>query len=320
MKIQTPEYTIYNDDCIKRMHKLKEEGFKADLSVFSPPFSSLYAYTNDLHDMGNSKESDDEFKMHFRFFANAIFPLIKEGRNMCVHVQNPSRSLENHGRRGIWDMRGEMIRIFEQAGFWYYGEVSIFKNPQAQSIRTKAQALTFSQFIKDSAISRPALLDYLMIFKVPSENKIPCTNEIQINEHGAKERTDVTNGDWIEWANGIWSSVDDTFKLPYPVWFNVNETNTLNKGNAREEKDEKHICPLQLDLIERCVKLWSNEGETVFSPFGGIGSEGYMSVLNGRKSVSIELKESYFNENEKNHKKAVKLRNQMNSQFTFGDL
>jgi DNA modification methylase len=315
MKIQTDQYTIYNDDCIHRMHKLNEEGFKSDLSVFSPPFSSLYAYTNDLHDMGNSKESDDEFKLHFTFFAKAIFKIIKEGRNMCVHVQNPSRSMENHGRRGIWDMRGEMIRIFEKAGFWYYGEVSIFKNPQAQSIRTKAQALTFSQFIKDSSISRPALLDYLMIFKVPGKSEVPCTNEIQINEHGAKERSDVTNNDWIEWANGIWSSNDDAFKLPYPVWFNVRETETLNKGNAREEKDEKHICPLQLDLIERCVKLWSNTGETVFSPFGGIGSEGYISVLNDRKSVSVELKESYFNENIKNHKKAVDLRKNKDSQL-----
>ena len=109
------EYQIYNTDCIKKMYELKKEGFQADLSVFSPPFSSLYAYTNDFHDMGNSKESDDEFNLYFKFFANAIFPLIKDGRNMCVHVQNPSRSLENHGRRGIWDMRGEMIRIFENA-------------------------------------------------------------------------------------------------------------------------------------------------------------------------------------------------------------
>lgn len=311
------ESILYLGDCISRMHKLREEKFKADLSVFSPPFSSLYAYTNDLHDMGNSKESDNEFNLHFSFFANAIFPLIKAGRNMCVHVQNPSRSLENHGRRGIWDMRGEMIRIFEKAGFWYYGEISIFKNPQAQSIRTKAQALTFSQFVKDSSISRPALLDYLMIFKVPGKSEVPCTNEIQINEHGAKERKDVTNNDWIEWANGIWSTVDDSFKLPYPVWFNIRETETLNKRKAKESKDEKHICPLQLDLIERCVRLWSNERETVFSPFAGIGSEGYISILNYRKFVGIELKESYFNEMEKNILRAEKIRSDFKNQFNL---
>jgi len=314
------EYEIYIGDCIKKMYELKKIGFKADLSVFSPPFSSLYAYTNNFHDMGNSKESDDEFNLHFRFFANAIFPLIKDGRNVCVHVQNPSRSLENHGKRGIWDMRGEMIRIFENAGFWYYGEVSIFKNPQAQSIRTKAQALQFSQFIKDSSISRPALLDYLMIFKKPGKSEVPCTNEIQINEHGAKERSDVTNDDWIEWANGIWSSVDDCFKLPYPVWFNIRETQTLNTRAAKDDKDERHVCPLQLDLIERCVKLWSNPGEIVFSPFMGIGSEGYISLLNKRKFVGVELKESYFNESERNLKNAIKLRKTMNDQLSMMDL
>lgn len=309
------DYQIYNNDCIKQMYELKKNNFQCDLSIYSPPFSSLYAYTNDLHDMGNSKESDNEFNLHFNFFANAIFSLIKDGRNMCVHVQNPSRSLENHGRRGIWDMRGEMIRIFESAGFWYYGEISIFKNPQAQSIRTKAQALTFSQFIKDSAISRPALLDYLMIFKKPGDNKIPCTNKIQINEHGAKEREDVTNNDWIEWANGIWSSLDDTFILPYPVWFNIKETKTLNTKAAKDNKDERHICPLQLDLIERCIKLWSNKNEIVFSPFMGIGSEGYMSILNNRKFVGIELKESYFNESERNLKSAIKLKKSFNDQL-----
>ncbi|MFX0132475.1 MAG: hypothetical protein ACFFDN_02390, partial [Candidatus Hodarchaeota archaeon] len=144
------------------------------------------------------------------------------------------RSLENHGKRGIWDMLGEMIRLFEKSGFWYYGEISIWKNPQIQSIRTKTQALTFSQFIKDSSISRPALLDYLMIFKKPGENIEKCTtNKIQINEHGSKERSDITNDDWIKWASGIWSSVDDLFVLPYPVWFNIRETETLNNKAAR---------------------------------------------------------------------------------------
>lgn len=313
----TNEYEIYKDDCIKKMYELKKQKFQADLSIFSPPFSSLYAYTNDLHDMGNSKESDDEFKLHFTFFANALFPLIKDGRNVCMHVQNPSRSLINHGRRGIWDMRGEIIRIFESAGFWYYGEVSIWKNPQAQSIRTKAQALTFSQFIKDSVISRPALLDYLLIFKKPGDSEIPCTNKIQINEHGAKERQDVTNNDWIEWASGIWSTEEDNFLLPYPVWFNIRETETLNKKAARDSKDEKHICPLQLDLIDRCVRLWSNKNEIVFSPFAGIGSEGYMSVLNNRKFYGIELKESYFNEMEKNLKRGIKLRKDLKNKMSL---
>lgn len=320
-RIITKDYCIIFNDCIKEMYKLKQEGFQADLSIFSPPFSSLYAYTNDNHDMGNSKGSDDEFNLHFNFFANALFPLIKNGRNVCIHVQNPSRSLENHGRRGIWDMRGELIRILEKSGFWYFGEISIFKNPQAQSIRTKAQALTFSQFIKDSLLSRPALLDYLMIFKKPGESKDLCTtNKIRLNEHGGKEREDVTNDDWIEWASGIWLSKDDIYILPYPIWFNIRETETLNARAAREDKDEKHICPLQLDLIERCVKLWSNENEIIFSPFAGIGSEGYMSILNNRKFLGIELKETYYNEMEKNLNIAIKLnKNKKNQLSFFGD-
>ena len=294
------EFEVIHGDCIRVMNDLAKAGKQFDLSVFSPPFASLYAYSNKAEDMGNSRESDDEFRLHFTFFAKAIFPLIKEGRNMCVHIQNPTRSITHHGRPGIWDLRGEMVRLFEAAGFWYYGEVTIWKNPQAQSIRTKAQALVFTQFIKDSSISRPALADYMMIFKKPGKSAVPCTtNQVKINEHGAKERKDVSNGDWIDWAQCIWETHEDGFVLPYPVWYNVRETETLNVRAARNENDEKHVCPLQLDLIDRCVRLWSNPGETVFSPFAGIGSEGYQSLLNERKFVGIEIKDEY-------HKEAVK--------------
>ncbi len=298
-------YDIILGDCITEMAKLEKRGFQADLSVYSPPFASLYAYSNNPADMGNSRESDDEFRLHFDFFARAIFPLIKQGRNMCVHIQNPSRSITHHGRPGIWDLRGEMIRLFEEVGFWYYGEITIWKNPQAQSIRTKAQALTFSQFIKDSSISRPALADYLLVFKKPGKSEKPCTNKIQINEHGAKEREDVTNSDWIEWASPIWETREDGFMLPYPVWYNVRETETLNTRAARSENDEKHICPLQLDLIDRCVRLWSNKGETVFSPFAGIGSEGYQSLLNERNFKGVEIKPEYHAEAENNCAQAI---------------
>lgn len=299
------EFEIRLGDCITSMAKRKEEGFQADLSIFSPPFASLYAYSSDPADMGNSRESDDEFRLHFRFFANAIFPLIKDGRNMCVHIQNPSRSITHHGRPGIWDLRGEMIRLFEEAGFWYYGEITIWKNPQAQSIRTKAQALTFSNFIKDSTISRPALADYLLIFKKPGKSAVPCTNKIQINEHGAQERKDVTNADWIQWASPIWETQEDGFMLPYPVWFNIRETYTLNTRAAKNDEDERHICPLQLDLIDRCVRLWSNKGEIVYSPFAGIGSEGYQALLNERRFSGDEIKPEYHEEAVKNCGEAI---------------
>ena len=288
-------FKIYNEDCITWMHKQKELGVQFDLSVFSPPFSSLYTYSNLSADMGNSRESDNEFMMHFSFFTDALYPLIKDGRNVCVHVQNPARSMVNHGYIGIWDMRGEIIRLFEKSSFHYYGEVTIFKNPQAQSIRTKTQCLTFSQFVKDSLKSRPALADYLLIFKKGYNSKVPCTGKLQSNQHGAKERSDVTNDDWINWASPIWLTQEDGVYLPYHnTWFDIRETNTLNYHMARREEDERHLCPLQLDLIERCVRLWSNEGETVYSPFAGIGSEGYVSLKHNRNFIGTELKPEYY--------------------------
>lgn len=297
-------YQIFNEDCIKWMHEYSGEKF--DLSVFSPPFSSLYTYSNLPSDMGNSRESDDEFIMHFRFFTDALYNIIKDGRNVCVHVQNPSRSMVNHGYIGIWDMRGEMIRLFESSGFKYYGEATIYKNPQAQSIRTKTQCLTFSQFVKDSLKSRPALADYLLIFKKGYDSEIPCTGKLQSNEHGAKERKDVTNQDWINWASPIWDTNQDGFYLPYQTtWHDIRETNTLNYHMARSEQDERHLCPLQLDLIERCVRLWSNPGETVFSPFTGVGSEGYVSLKWNRNFVGTELKPEYFECAVQNCKNAI---------------
>ena len=302
------EFEIHHTDCIPWMLDAAKQGRQFDLMVYSPPFASLYAYSNMPADMGNSRESDGEFLLHFEFFANAIFPLLKPGRNMCVHIQNPARSVAQHGRPGIWDMRGDCIKLFEKAGFWYYGEVTIGKNPQAQSIRTKSQQLQFTQFVKDSTISRPALNDYLMIFKAPGKSEVPVTGKKRINEHQAEEREDVTNADWIEWASGVWKTDEAGLAVPYPIWEGIRETRTLNERAARKEEDQRHLCPLQLDLIERCVRLWSNPGETVFSPFGGIGSEPYVSLLWDRKAVATEIKEEYYECNVKNCKEAIQER------------
>lgn len=300
------DYKIYNSDCVEWMHEEAKKGTQFDLSVFSPPFSSLYTYSNLSADMGNSRESDDEFVLHFKFFTDALFPLIRDGRNVCVHVQNPARSIANHGYVGIWDMRGVIIRLFENSGFHYYGEATIWKNPQAQSIRTKTQCLTFSQFVKDSLKSRPALADYLLIFKKGYESEVPCTGKKQKNEHGAIERSDVPNNCWIDWASPTWQTNEDGIVLPYQTsWFDIKETNTLNYRMARQEEDERHLCPLQLDLIERCIRLWSNEGETVFSPFAGIGSEGYMSLKWNRNFVGTELKPEYWECANQNCKNAI---------------
>lgn len=311
------EFSIKNDDCIEWMIKAKDKGIKFDLSIFSPPFSSLYVYSKHPADMGNSKESDDEFLMHFKFFTDALFPLIKDGRNVCVHVQNPSRSLTNHGYIGIWDMRGEMIKIFEQSGFNYYGEATIFKNPQVQSIRTKTHCLSFTQMVKDSLKVRPALADYLLIFKKGYSSEIPVNNngETRKNSYNGIERIDITNDDWINWASPIWCTDYDGYFLPYQTsWFNIRETNTLNFRMARTEEDERHLCPLQLDLIERCVKLYSNKGECIFSPFTGIGSEGYISLKNNRKFFGIELKKEYYDIANNNCEIAIKERESENIQ------
>jgi len=311
------EFENNHTDCIPWMLEAAKQGRQFDLMVYSPPFASLYAYSNLAADMGNSRESDGEFLLHFEFFANAIFPLLKPGRNMCVHIQNPARSMTAHGRPGIWDMRGDCIRLFEKAGFWYYGEVTIGKNPQAQSIRTKSQQLQFTQFVKDSTISRPALNDYLMIFKAPGKNEVPVTGKTRVNDHGATERLDVTNQDWILWAEGVWKTDEAGLALPYPIWEGIRETRTLNERAARKEEDQRHLCPLQLDLIERCVRLWSNPGETVFTPFGGIGSEPYTALHLDRKAVACEIKDEYFDCLEKNCREAIQERDAKRQQTSL---
>jgi DNA modification methylase len=311
----SPEFEIHNTDCIPWMLDAAKDGRQFDLMVYSPPFASLYAYSNLPADMGNSRESDGEFLLHFEFFANAIFPLLKPGRNMCVHIQNPARSMSAHGRPGIWDMRGDCIKLFERAGFWYYGEVTIAKNPQAQSIRTKSLQLQFTQFIKDSMVSRPALNDYLLIFKAPGKNEVPVTSEKQTNDHGALERKDVNNSTWIDWAWGTWGTDEQGMLLPYPIWEGIRETKTLNERAARKEEDQRHLCPLQLDLIERCVRLWSNPGETVFTPFLGIGSEAYTALHWDRKAIGTEIKDEYFACAQKNCTEAIQERNAARQQI-----
>ena len=247
-----------------------------DLSVYSPPFASLYTYSPSERDLGNSG-NDDEFFAHYRFIIDEMLRVTKPGRNSCVHVQQVTLSKANHGFVGMKDFRGDVIRAHQEAGWIFYGEVTVNKDPQAQAIRTKAHCLMFQTLRRDSAANRPALADYLLIFKKPGDN------EVAINP-------DVSNDEWIEWA--------------HPVWWNIRESDTLNYQTAREEQDERHICPLQLGFIDRCVRLWSNPGETVLSPFAGIGSEGHQAIIRKRKFIGCELKPSYWNSAVSNLRKA----------------
>jgi DNA modification methylase len=274
-------------DACERMAEIPDDSI--DLSVCSPPFAQLFVYSPSLRDLGNCS-TRVEFLEHYGFIIREQLRVTRPGRNACVHVQQIATKKAVDGYIGLTDFRGEVIRAFQAEGWIFYGEVTIWKNPQAQSLRTKAHALTFQTKNRDSAGSRPALADYLLIFKKPGQNAAPIPHETTAG--------DVTNDDWIEWASPIWYDAGDGGGLGgkhlSPAWTTVRETNTLNERVAREDADERHLCPLQLDFIERCVRLWTNPGETVLTPFAGIGSELHTAVRLGRRAVGIELKASYW--------------------------
>ena len=254
---------LLGDSC-ERLAELDDDS--VDLSVYSPPFASLYTYSPSERDLGNSS-NDGEFFEHYKFLLRELLRVTKPGRNSCVHVQQVTMAKANYGYVGMSDFRGEVIRAHQEAGWIFYGEVTVDKDPQAQAIRTKAHCLMFQTLRRDSAANRPALADYLLLFKKHGDNEVPIS-------------PDVTNEEWIEWA--------------HPIWHGIRESNTLQYQSARDNDDERHICPLQLEFIERCVRLWSNPGELVLSPFGGIGSEGHVSILHKRRFIGCELKPSYW--------------------------
>lgn len=261
------------------------DGSSVDLIVYSPPFDSLYTYSPSERDLGNSA-SRSEFLEHYSFIVRELLRIVKPGRLCVVHCQQLSTTKATHGIIGLTDFRGDLIRQHQADGWIFHGEATVDKDPQAQAIRTKSHALMFVTLERDSSNNRPAMSDYLIVFRKPGDNAVPVKPE-------------VTREEWIQWARPIWHSAldptDATIDMgPLSSWYGIRETNTLNTAVAREDRDERHIAPLQLDLIERCVRLWSNRGETVLSPFAGIGSEGYVSVLHGRRFVGCELKPSYW--------------------------
>ncbi len=258
-------YEIVLGDCIPHMAEMPAACI--DFSVFSPPFPALYAYTSSERDIGNS-EDRAEMKLHLSFFYRQLARIIKPGRVVMVHVMQIPR-MKRAGGIGLFDFRGFNIRLAERAGLVFEYDWVVRKNPQAQAIRTKSRELQFAGLESDRARSRGALGDYLLKFTAPGEN------QTKIQSDG-----DVTRNQWIDWAECCWSD--------------IRETNTLNVAEGRAENDTKHICPLQLDVIERLVKLYSNPGEIVFSPFTGIGSESFVSLRLGRRFYGCELKPEYY--------------------------
>jgi DNA modification methylase/superfamily II DNA or RNA helicase len=294
--VQGHNWTAMLGDSVERLAELDDDSIH--LSVFSPPFEDLFTYTATERDLGNSKSSQ-EFFAHFAYIIQHLYRVTVPGRNCAVHVADIPAMKVRDGYMGMKDFPGEVIRAFEREGWIWYGRTFIEKNPQSQAIRTKAHALMFKQLRKDSAASRPAIADQILVFKKPGDNPEPIT-PVQNGE--------MDNDTWIRWANPIWlidSETDEEVEIGlYGHWHGIHESDTLQYRDAREEEDTKHICPLQLGTIERCIKLWSNPGETVLSPFGGIGSEGYEAVKHGRRAVIIELKRAYFEQAVKNLRRA----------------
>lgn len=267
-EFKSETFEAYLADSCEKLKELQDDSIH--LSVYSPPFADLYTYSATERDLGNS-HNWQEFFEHYAFIINELYRITKPGRMSCVHTSDIPAMQMKDGYIGIRDFPGAVIEAHCKAGWVFYGRAIVTKNPQAQAIRTKAKGLLFTQLRKDSLDSRPALLDHILIFKKPGEPEQPVK---------PVENSEIDNELWIDWAGGIWTG--------------IHESDTLQYTTARDKDDEKHICPLQLGTIERCIKLYTNPGELVLTPFGGIGSEGYQAVKFGRKAILIELKPSYF--------------------------
>lgn len=260
-------FALYNGDCVDVVRTLPNDSI--DFSVYSPPFESLYVFSNSERDMGNSASSDD-FWTHYRYLIAEMYRAMKPGRLVAIHCMNLPTSKVRDGFIGIKDFRGEIIRSHQNAGFIYHSEVCIWKDPVVAMQRTKALGLLYKQLKKDSTMSRQGIADYLVVMRKPGDNPDPVTHT----------EDDFHVDKWQQYAS--------------PVWMDIKQSRTLQYMSARESDDERHISPLQLDVIERAIDLWTNPGDLVFTPFLGIGSEAYVALQMGRRACGSELKRSYF--------------------------
>lgn len=268
-------FAVYNGDSVEVLKGIPDNSIH--YSITSIPFASLYTYSNSERDMGNCR-SYGEFAEQYQFLGKEWFRVMMPGRLVSIHCMNLPAMKERDGYIGMKDFRGDVIRWMESIGFIYHAEVCIWKDPVVEMQRTKALGLLHKQIKKDSSMSRMGIPDYLVTFRKPGENpeRIEHTNE------------SYPVGHWQQVAAPAWQ------EYASPVWWDINQSDTLNRNGAREEQDEKHICPLQLPVIERGVELWSNPDDIVLDPFDGIGSTGYQAVKMGRRHIGVELKGSYF--------------------------
>lgn len=278
--IKEDNYTLMLGDSVERLKELENNSI--DMSIFSPPFLDLYTYSPTERDVGNSLTKEHFFR-HFGFIIDELFRTTKPGRVCAVHCADVPALLVKDGYIGLKDFPGAVIVAYEKRGWIFHGRVTIDKNPQAQAIRTHSKALLFRQLDKDSIWSRPAIGDYILAFMKPGENIVPIL---------PVENGEITREEWIKWA--------------HPVWYDIKESDTLQYRDARGDKDDKHVCPLQLETIRRSITLWSNPGETILSPFAGIGSEIYVALQMKRKAIGIELKPLYFQAMKRNIHKLLR--------------
>jgi DNA modification methylase len=274
---------LIHGDSIQELPKLEDESI--GFSVFSPPFPDLYCYSDDIRDLGNCS-SYDEFEQHLAFLAPQIFRVLKPGRNIAIHCMDTPVQKGKYGYIGLRDFSGLILRLFESAGFIYHSRITIWKNPVTEMQRTKALGLLHKQVKKDATMSRVGIPDYVLVFRKDGERSEPVKCPISVDT-------------WQRYAS--------------PVWMDIDYGDTLNGTAGREEKDEKHICPLQLPTIERLIHLYTNEGDTILTPFMGIGSEVFQAIKMGRKGIGIELKRTYFDQAVKNVKGATEGKRQLSA-------
>lgn len=310
---QGESWVLYNGDSCSVLPGLPDKSI--DLSVFSPPFKSLFTYSDSPKDVGNCATTD-EFLNHFRFIVCELLRLMKPGRNVCVHIQNVVTTHTTDGVRGIDNIMWQIATMFKEVGFAHCGEIPIDKNPQMQAARNKVHELMFATKNRDATMLVPVMVEYIMVFKAPGKNAVPVVSPID-------------NETWIDWAHGIWpedgrprNPKAKNPKFPYvdnedwrPAilpFYDIRETDVLNTSTAKDNLDERHMCPLALGLIARLIKLYTNEGETVLDPFDGIGSTVHEAIRLGRRGIGVELKPSY-------HRCAVKnVRNAQCSNLSLG--
>lgn len=298
----TNEYAIYNGDCIELIENVPDETI--GLSVFSPPFPGMYAYTDSNRDIGNCKNSF-EMMEHFKFLLPGLFRVMMPGRSVCIHLTQEPIFKWQEGESGLRDFRGMVIAAMQETGFMFASERMIDKDPQLKAARTKDAGLAMKTAAGDSARLTGTMADYLLQFRKPGINPAPIKALIDHDKPELQNPTGwITKQEWIWWASCVWWNS----KRHTPDG-GISETDVLrNFVDGREDEDEKHLCPLQLGVIERCVKIWSAPGDTVLSPFAGIGSEGYVAVRHHRKFIGFELKPSYYRVACRNLEDAVRIR------------